>query len=384
MRWKVLASLAAASSLSAQIIVSGGGLALANAVATAADGAVISVLPGTYEGFDVSGKGLTILGSPGVFVTNHIAISGLASQQHFTLRELIWPSVQIPTSIVLDVRGYGGGTILLDRLTIPADPSCVSTPLSSVCWRHHGLYANNCRLVVRNTVIGSGMFLQGCETVIDTSVISGEDGMPWAGGVLGGRSAITAIGGSLQIGGSSTVQGGNGWPTQVPGAGIRPEYCDIRVLSGTVAAGGGGIYQPPDIWFWPGGGTVRVTARAVVGSASLPILVAPMPELLGASAPVGGVLSASVVGEAGDAVFLLTGLPANPTAIPGLTDALWLDANAVALNAAGTQPAGSTFTGTLTVPGSMAFLGLRLAWQAVAIGPVTGVQASNPVVTLVH
>jgi hypothetical protein len=109
-----------------------------------------------------------------------------------------------------------------------------------------------------------------------------------------------------------------------------------------------------------------------------------MPQLTGAGAPPGGTLTATVETEDGDLVILAVGLPGPLISITGFADPFWLDPTAHAFVAIGTHTATSPITASVPVPSNPGFLGVCLNWQAACYGPVTGFQATNPTVTLVH
>jgi len=156
---------------------------------------------------------------------------------------------------------------------------------------------------------------------------------------------------------------------------------------GQVTAGQPSAWPIP-AFFLAGTSTLRLSPRVVAsgpgGVANVPVVPSPMPGLTGNSAAPGGTLTAVAATEPGDLVVLVVGLPGAPVAVPGFVDAFALDPAVHVFHTIGTQQGGAPVTGTIAVPNAAGLLGLRLNWQAACYGPVTGLQASNPVAALVR
>lgn len=385
-----LLSIALVTSLPAQITVSGGGASLAAAVAAAPDGAVLLVQPGIYTGFSVTGKGLTVLGAPLVFITDSIHISGTLPHQPFTLKEFAWT----PTAMAAGGRllvNYCDGPVLLENLAQPPSQTCLPNTTFG-CIRPRGFSANQCaNLYLRACSLRCAASIYACESVIESCIIEGGNWFMSQWGAVDGATALSLWNGTTQICGNSLFRGGNansltGWNYGAyAGDGIFSDG-DLRVHDGQVMGGAGSIYYPPGYSiFQSTGGSLRISPRvSLAGNASGPQAGTDvMPQLLGAGAPPGGMLTATVWTEAGDLVILAVGLPGPSITLPGLQDPFWIDPAVHVYVAIGVQVLFPVSV-NVAVPFSPSFLGVRLNWGAACQGPVTGFQATNPLVTSVH
>lgn len=355
------------------------------AVAAVPDGAILLVRPGSYSGFAMTGKGITILGDAGANVTGPIAIDGTAATQPVTLRQLSWSVV--PPMTVLVRLTQCGGPALLEGLVQPAG---YASPFNGT-----GVSATTCaQVTLRQCQIACAVILYDSSTAIESCTIRGEDYYLTNG--FGGRAAVYQIGGSLQVCGATLLQGGNGmiggpsW--QDPGDGIFLSSGSLRVVGGVIRSGTAGGASPSflagmAIWSFTSPDP-RVSPRVTLFGSNVYNPQVPnddvMPQLTGSDASPGGTLSATVDTETNDLVVLAVSLPGPTTTMPGILDPFWLDAALHVFVALGVQQPAAPITGTAAVPNNPAFTGLRLVWQAACQGPVTGLQATNPVVTLVH
>lgn len=355
---------------------------LPTAVAAVPDGAVLLVRAGSYQGFTMSGKGITILGGVGVDVASPIAIDHVAASQSVTLRQLNWTMPPVSGIYLLDLAQCAG-PVSIEGITQPAG------------WYSgfggSGVRANSCdALTLRECQILSKVFLSASFAVIESCEIRGEDWSRWAM-LSHGAGAIYLSGGLLQVSGASLIQGGDGWISgpafHLPGDGINVSSGTLRVLGGVVRSGDVFGASP-----WGGGEAIhftgaapRVSPRVSLFSANTGSPQVPnddvMPQLTSSGAPIGGTLSATVTTEPGDLTGLVVGLPGPTASLPGFADPFWIDPLLHVFVAIGTGP---TLSGTAAVPNHPAFRGLRLVWQAVCQGPVTGLQVTNPSVTLVR
>lgn len=383
MRATALLVLGIASALPAQINVSGGGANLANAVAAAPDGAVLLVGPGTYDGFALAGKGLTILGGPGVLMTGTIQVANTAPHQPFTLHDLTWAAADMPALIEID---NCHGIVHLDRIVQPPNVQCLPGSTPVVCYRTWGVDSDGCRrLFLRDCILQSGVTAVYGDTVIDSCVIEGLDALPSHAYALA-EEALAVGWGTTQISGATSITGGDGWLSgtwnSIGGSAIAL-HGDLRLLDGDVTAGASTLPRYTIEVY--AGSTTRISPRVTLTGPLGPQAGSDvMPWLTGTSAPSGGSLGATVLTEDGDLVILAVGLPGPSVMVPGLQDPLWLDPGAHVFAAIGVQQAGTPVTGSVPVPVGNAFRGLHLNWGAACHGPVTGFQATNPVVTLVH
>ncbi len=105
-----------------------------------------------------------------------------------------------------------------------------------------------------------------------------------------------------------------------------------------------------------------------------------MPRLAATDAIIPGGITVHLADPIGDLAILLIGFPSAPILVPGIADAFWLDPTSYYFFAVGTAP----LSALEPVPANIGLRGLRVAWQAVTYGAALGMQASNPVVSLLH
>lgn len=364
------------------------------AVAAVPDGATLLVRPGAYAGFALQGRGLTVLGD-GAIIQGGISISGTLPTQGVTLRGLSWSAV--PQTAVIRLAGCQG-PVLLEDIVQPANPFLwICGP---PCPLAVGVQATSCpQLYMRGCDIGCTVELLSCGAVLESCNVSGEShaSIYITSAPFGNppRDALTLTDTTAQICGSSTFLGGWGGNLGLGnhvqgGSGIRIHNGSLRLLDGTVLAGLSGLFPPAYTVEPSGAATLRITPRvALAGALGYPTQGPQsgndvMPALTGSGAAAGGSLAATTTTEPGDLVVLVVGLPGAPVTLPGFVDPFWLDPGAHVFLAIGTQQTATPIGGSIAVPPGPAFVALRLNWQAACFGPVTGSQASNPVVTLVH
>jgi hypothetical protein len=359
---------------------------LVAAVAAVPDGAVLDVRPGSYAGFSLSGKGLTVLGQPGVAITSTIAIGNTQAHHTIVLRELAWPTAQLASGNTLLQLDTCRGPVLLEHLAQPPHTNCLpGSPLGG-CHRTTGLSAQRCaQLAVQQCTLQCTAQLVDCDTLVVGSTIAGESAfLAWT--MQAGRTALLVQGGRVQIAGASTVTGGNGYPAgrfgAAAGHGVGAVGGDVRILDGIVGAGVNGWL--PGYTVWTSGATLRIAPRVALFGPFGPLIGTDvMPTASGQGAAPGGTLTAAVRSEPGDVVIVVVGLPGPPTLLAGAQDAFWIDAGVHVFATVGVQGV-APVTANVAVPPIPALRGTRLHWQGACFGPATGFQASNPVVALVH
>lgn len=364
---------------------------LPTAVASVPDGATLIVRPGSYSGFLLAGKGLTVLGD-GAVIQGFIRVTVTAPSQGLVLRGLSWAS--LPNTTAVQLQGLQGAA-LLENLVVPANTPCPST-----CPVITGVSAVGCaQLYLRDCDVRSTISMASTTAVLESCFVQGENvNAIYPGPSLGAgnpaRDALTLSNCDVQIVGDSRFEGGwggnFGLGNIVAGAnGIVSGNSALRVLDGEVYAGlqwlavGATILQT-------GVGALRIAPRVVLDGAFGGPHTGPgagsdvMPTLTGAGAPVGGSLAATVTTEDGDLVILAVGFGAPPILVPGFVDPFWLDSTAHLYAAFGVHQTATPIGAAVQVPASPTFRGLRLHWGAACFGPVTGAQATNPVVTIAH
>jgi len=395
----LLATVAVPSALCAQTFIvdaaNGPGTnftSLPAAVAAAPDGATLLVLPGTYAGFTMTGKGLTVLGT-GAVIQGSLIIDGTAPHQRVTLRGLSWSATPPTTVIGLD---NCQGLVLLEEIVQPANPFVLGNYLYPVAV---GIRANSCsQLCLRSCDIDCTVELQSCNAVIESCVVRGESHaaiyLRFAPFGNPPRDALRLVNTTAQICGNSSFFGG--WGANLGlgnyvqgGSGIKIIGGSLRMLDGTIVAGMSGQTSGAyTIEAWSA--ALRIAPRVTLTGALGYPTQGPqsgsdvMPQLTGTGATAGGALTASTTTEDGDLVVLAVGLPGTPTTMPGFVDEFWLDPAVHVFFAIGVQQQAAPIAGSITVPNPSSFAGLPLIWHAACFGPVTGQQNTNPTISLVH
>lgn len=377
-------------------------LDLPAAVAAVPDGAVLLVRPGSYTGFAIASKGLTVLGSAAV-VQGAVSIGGTAPSQPVTLRGLSWsvlPRNVVPVTPVIALDNCQG-PVMLEGVALPANPYLGVCPWP--CRIATGIRATTCSQVyLRNCDIRCAVELSAVSAVIESCELSGEDlgaiyqtipNYPPSGNRP--RPALRLNDSDVQVAGASRFESGSGGNlgqgNHIVGAsGIVVQNGSLRLLDGTIVAGSSGVGQLAFTVEASGSANLRIAPRVGLTGAMGASTQGPqvgtdvMPALAGSSAAAGGVLSATVTTEDGDLVVLAVGFPAAPTLLAGIQDSFWLDPGAHVFAAIGVQQSGGSIGSAVPVPAGPAFVGLRLNWQAACYGPVTAFQATNPVGVLVR
>ncbi len=404
MRSLLATALLAASAVSQTFIVDAGNgpgtnfTSIAAALAVVPEGATLLVRSGSYSGFAVT-RSVAILGDSGVAITGRVQVTATTAQQPVTLRNLQWPGfANNQQPLELDSCG---GAVLLENLQLPPSP-CVPNPIFPGCSWIAGLTAHQCdQLTIRNCTLHT-IFLNSCDSVLESTTCLGQPAgviNPSNGQIAPATAAIVLTAGRLQIvGGSTRVVGGDGISGGLVQAWAAPAVrtsgnVDLRLLDGTLAGGlGGGPFGccGAEAVRGQNAGIARIDPRVVLMSqqtnpvAGIAVVNGPMPAVTSTGGTAGGSLSAVVDAEIGAVVVLVVGFPGPATTMPPFADPFWFDPTAYAFLAFGVQSAGQPIQGSVALPPSTMFEGLRLNWQAVAIGLATGNQASNPSVSLVR
>ena len=360
---------------------------LTAAVAAVPDGAVLLVRPGAYAGFTLTARGLTVLADPGVDLTSPLVIGNTAPHQAIVLRGLVWPSAAAIRANAFLELGQCQGPVLVEACVTPDPYLCFVPPCPAA------LVATACSQVLcQDCVFGGPSRLEATNAVFaNCSLIDHDCLLCSSGSPNAPTRALQATDSVVQLRGC-TVAGGNGsayGPGGVPnGAGILLIRSDLRLVGSSVSSGMG-----PLEW---GGNAIHGSSAAlrrdpttVLTARSLPILnvadtVRAMPGLRSSGASLGGSVTAATETAVGDLVVLVVGFGGTPAMVPGFEDAFWLDPTAHSFFAVGVQQSGASVQGTISVPPAANLRGVWLLWHAACFGPVTGMQNSNPAVTLVR
>ncbi|MCA8977374.1 MAG: hypothetical protein KDC98_21810 [Planctomycetes bacterium] len=384
--------------ISQTIVVGPGGSysQISAAVAAAPSGATILVRPGTYQGFQVVSKTLTILCDPSAQVAGEVFIGGIAAGQSVTLRGLTsasgWvpPTIPTPSALpkLLEISNCLG-RVLIDTVDTTPAVSRVTVMSILVLWTP-GIVASNCaQLVIRDSTFSANCSLTRCTTAIESSSFTGI--YESNGNGQYNSPGLDVDYGSIRVGGSSSFQGaqgyypGNPFEVTVPAsAGLDLYSTDAQFVDGTAQSirtgypadrGGINVFSTQ----------LRLAPRAVVNAVTGGFTGGrtPMPAIRVDGSLALGSLTADVSSEAGDLVIVLLGFAGAPVVVAPFVDPFWLNPAGFVFHAITVQPA-TSFTTSLPLPPAPSLAGLVLSWQAVAQGPATGFAASNPSLVVVH
>lgn len=355
---------------------------IAAAVAAVPSGSTLLVRAGSYTGFSISGKSLTILGGPGVDVTQQsllwcVAVTNLAAHQSVVIHDL--RLLGCPGTV--NLSGCAGAVLLEE---IRTESTCPLPPMA----REQTFLIDGCAQVMLRHSSGFTSQFTASNVVMENCTLTGNDAASGLGTHYGPTAALQITGGGTQLA-DCTLTGGTGGGSlagNAPGIALSG---DVRVLGATTVTAGTDPFAAgaPAI---DGSGSARIDPAAVLNAAGQPpvaaaisVRTAPMPLVRASSAGPGGTLSGSVTAPHGDVSMLLVGFPGPAVGVPGIDDPFWLHPAAWFAAAVGAPQQGAPVTATVQVPGSRTFLGQRLAWQSVAL---TGgrLEASNPSASLVR
>src|SRR5262249_11103422 len=190
--------------------------------------------------------------------------------------------------------------------------------------------------------------------------------------VSGSRYGLSATACQLQLV-DTAVGVYQGYPS---GPAIVLQGGDLRMV-------GGSTYQVFNNSI-AGTGTMRVDPSVVfggVGFGSQTIPRTTMPAVVATDGPLGGSVTVTMRGPAGDLGVLFAGLPGPPLFFPGIADPSWMLPGTEVVCTATVLAAGTGSAVTYPVPNVLALRGLRIVWQGASVSPANLLQASNPAVT---
>jgi hypothetical protein len=342
-----------------------------SAVAAVPDGAVLTVRPGLYVGPTIQGKGLTVLGEPGArlmpIVNVALRIENLTPTQNVVVRGFeLEPIRNLGAIDVVCLNNLGG--VVLDGL-VP-NPGVYST--------RRLLAAQNDRLLVRGCHFNATSELTGCHAVLLQSAFSAS---------ALAAPGLRTTGGSVQIVGGA-VGGGFGFG-QPGGAGVSMNGGGLRLLGNLQLAGGLGVGSTSGLSV-DGMGTVRIDPAVVLQGPApwfgpgLQVTTAPQALASVDDPSLGAPVTARLHGPLGQLGVLAVGFAGPSQTVPGLADRLFWNPPSAVTQVVGVPAAGAPLQGAVLVPNQPTFVGLQFVWHGLSYDPATGLQASNPVVHVVH
>jgi hypothetical protein len=369
MRTQVLASLSFVVALApAQTFVvdaSGAGdyTSIVSAIAAVPSGSTLRVRAGSYAPFTIAGKSLKVLCDAGAEAFHPFGggfgVTGLGPGQSVVVQGL---RLRANWAFPLNVSCTScQGSVLLDGL-IPSSPD------------HARIQATDCaQLLIRGLSPATAWrlcTLTNCNTVLESLGLA-------AGWVT---APLVQIGGTLQVVRCS-VAGGAPYMSQPGGAIHLSQGASLRLLAGTsLLCLGGSCVQ--------GAGTARYDPTVSFASPPNsnppfdPTVVAtaePMPALTTSYA--NGIASASLTGVPGHLGVVGVALPGPLLLVPGIDDAVWVDAAGFIPVAFGVVGTGAPVTAQLPWSGGPT-PAVRAVWQALTFAPAGTLHLSNPSFTL--
>ncbi|MBL8755248.1 MAG: hypothetical protein JNK15_18255 [Planctomycetes bacterium] len=344
---------------------------IAAAVAAVPDGAVLDVFPGTYGGFTIAAKGLTLLARPGVVIsgpgsTTIVLVSNLGPSQGVTLSGLSVRGTSVASAIgcfanqgpvvlqsceaVPHPNAPGGGYLVATDCAQMWIVDSVFRPMSSA-----PITANQSRIRVSRTVceapgvVNPGILLNGSDCELSDCTVSGSGTAPataalalWTGTCRAWLRGAT----SLVTNQSPTLTG-----PAIGGAGIVVVDPAVQLSSNGAATTLG----------------IQLTARA-------------MPVVDWVPPSVGGAAHASLLVPANGIGGLFAGFAAAGATVAPFAEWVFVDAGSGVGLGSGTGTVAATFP----VPATPQLRGVRIAWQGWSYDPIHGFQASNAIVMAVR
>ncbi len=357
---------------------------IAAAASAVPDGATLLLRPGVYGPFQIQGKGLTLLGGPGVEVANPsapaggVAIGPTSVAQPVVLRGITLTDMH-QNLTVTDCAGL----VVLEDIADGTRPAVFLPTLLTI--------TRSPQVTMRglNLAIGS-VWSVDSHIVIESSTILGVDAF-YGGAPRSPREAVSLQGGSLQVTGC-TLEGGHGDPMIFFGSNrgaIAASNAELRLRAPARLTAGHSPNMPVAAAI-TGNGALRLDPAVVLVShaanaiaAGITVQVLTMPAVLATSASPGGTLQAAAASPIGGFVALILGLPGPPVQVFGIPEAFWIDPATAICPAFGVPQSGAPLTAAIPLPNQPGLLGARVAWQAVA-AEGAGLTASNPSIALVR
>lgn len=363
---------------------------LPTAVAAVPDGATLVLRAGAYGPIVLQGKGLTVVGGAGVMLNGILSpavdVRGLAAHQSFALRgaAMGW-ALQGPAQVSFT---NNAGRVLLEEFRFDYRTSPYLGSFGAAL--PGAIVAVNCAQVVlrRCTIVGSNaVSATGSAVDLDSCALqgSGSTTVVYHNPVHAGSPALYLQGSEVRVA-SCSLQGGPGaLPNAMPSPAIVATQSSVQ-LGGTTSVRGGQpfVTAGPVAAVQGSGALVRDPLVSLATSGGAPIFagsitdsVQPWPAVVSTGGRLGQPMTATVEGAYGELCLLCVSLPGAPSSVPGVAGSVWLDSARLQLVALGTQAAATRVTFTAMMPSATVLVGRPRAWQAVSWGPVHGLQASN-------
>lgn len=358
-----------ASALSAQTFVVDAGngpgtdyTSLAAATAAVPSGSTLRIRAGSYAGFVIDAKSLTLLADAGVVVSQTaaggpaIGITNLAAGQDVVIDEvLVAASLANETVRCTNCQG----AVLIDS-PLMASPS-------TELW----IRATNCdRLVLRDVraaapgIVNLRLNVEGCHTVLERCVFGG----------LSITTTIVQQGGRLDL---VDTTASAAWPLPTVQPPVILNGGELHVLGTSRVLGAyGSVTGSGSAWIDAG-----VTLSHTIVAPGLIVVTRPTSSLR--TTFTGTHAEATLTAPNGWFGAIAVSLPGPRVQVPGMDDEVWLDGGSLQFVAQGLTGPGTPVVASLPyTPGAL--VGYPSMWQGVTYDPVDGLQVSNPSVLILR
>lgn len=332
---------------------------IAAAVAAVPDGAVLQVLPGTYGAFQISAKGLLVLGGPQVIVQDTVVplidVRNIASHQTVTLRELALTS---PATAALIEFANSSGPIVLE--------ACIGDVTTSPGGA--GVFASHCAHLhlhgcsfQPSSPTANPLKVTACHTTVSGCSLSGLGGATVL--INGGYLDIVA---SMLFGLATTptVQL-NGGEVTLRGV-TRVRSAISQTLAALAIAGSGTARVDPN--------TVFTNTLTPPYAPTVAVQSIEQPWLLTEPGSLGGIARGIMHWQAAGVGILSLGFPGPAVAVPPIAGRIWFQPGTEHMRTLGPAP----LTSTYAVPNAPWIVGVTVAWQGALLPFAGGIELSNP------
>lgn len=362
---------------------------LPTAVAAVPDGATLLVRPGAYGPIDLNGKGMTIVGGPGVMLNGLLApaiqVKNLAVHQSFSLRgaHMGWGTSmwQVHLSnnagrVLLQEFQYSNSTSpYLAGFGVPP-PSAIRVDNCAQVLLH------GCSIRANNAVdaVGSSLDIDGC-----TLAGTGTTTIIYHNPAFAGTPGLRLANCSVRLAASSVTGGPGALPTLPPSVAVQMSGSLVFLGANSTLTAGTPIGFSASVAAMSGSGTlVRdpqstlvAAGGANVVSGSIASSQRPWPSVTSDGGRVGMNAQATVRGAVGELAMLFVSFPAAATSYPQVQGPIWLEGGNLQLVAIGVQSSTVPVAFNTNMPNLAALAGRPRAWQAVSWSSQHGLQASN-------
>lgn len=351
------------------------------AIAIAKDGDIIRIRPGLYQPTLIQGKGLTILGGPGVFVSQKapnpgFEVRGLPATSKMRIKGLQFVDGIYSTLRTQVTLKSCKGSVLLEE--------CLITP-SNVFKNYFSLVASQCSEVILNSCIfRRGVWVDNSHFVSNASLFYDDPGQPSTGaaGVLVKNSII-------ELNQATILAGTNGGTFVDPSPyGVDATNTRIIVRGNSRSLIRGGIFGAKILpgFFNRGGSEIiidpQVRYNGNLNSFGIKALTKEMPSITVRSSKLGGTIQGEMFPPRNRPYILWSGLAGKKIPSPFFGN-FWLNPSFFFPLSAGMLLKRKDFPFAVPIPNQKPLLGLTLGFQSLSWDKLFNFQLSNPAFTIV-